>query len=297
VSPLVAGGSWCRAGSVRIDFVRVLLPLAAAALTLLSGCPGPGCPTTPHSDPMQALRMHRSLRRTVHTVRGEARVDQRGEDGRVKGTVLLYLDRPDQVRFDAMTQFGPAAVLTSDGERFQLLDHRERRFLEGETCPANIARLLGIHMSGAQIAHFLLGDTPRLEAEDVTLECGSEGYLVVRTAADGQRQEIVLTAREADEEAAPEDQHLRLRRSELFDASGETVWRATFEDYRVITDPSDPEGRGVALPFVLRFEDPKRDADTLVRFKELSIVTEPVGPGVFSQTAPPGMTVETISCE
>ncbi len=241
--------------------------------------------------------MHRSLKRTVTALRGEARVDQRGESGRVRGTVLLFLDRPDRVRFDAMTQFGPAAVLTSDGERFQLLDHRESRFLDGEACPSNIARLLGIHMSGAEVAHFLLGDTPRLEAEDVSLACSSEGYLIVRTAADGRRQEIVLTAREADEDAAPEDQHLRLRRSELYDASGKTVWRATFDDYRVVVDPRDEDGRGVALPFVLRFEDPEREADTMVRFKEMSIVTEPVSDEVFSQTPPPGMSVETISCD
>ena len=49
--------------------------------------------------------------------------------------------------------------------------------------------------------------------------------------------------------------------------------------------------------FVLRFEDPKREADTLVRFKEMSIVTEPVAEEVFSQTPPPGMSVETISCD
>lgn len=277
--------------------IRLSVLFALAGLVLLTGCPGPGCPTTPHTDPMRALRMHRSLRRTVTALRGEARVDQRGESGRVRGTVLLYLDRPDRVRFDAMTQFGPAAVLTSDGERFQLLDHRESRFLDGEACPSNIARLLGIHMSGAEVAHFLLGDTPRLEADDVSLACSSEGYVVVRTAADGRRQEIVLTAREADEDAAPEDQHLRLRRSELFDASGKTIWRATYEDYRVVVDPADEEGRGVALPFVLRFEDPEREADTLVRFKEMSIVTEPVPEEVFSQTPPPGMSVETISCD
>ena len=276
---------------------RWLALLALVLSPLLTACPGPGCPTTPHTDPTRALRMHRSLRRTVRALRATARVDQRGDSGRVRGTVLLYLDRPDRVRFDAMTQFGPAAVLTSDGERFQLLDKRENRFLEGEACPQNIARLLGIHMSSEEVAYFLVGDTPRLEAEDVTLQCASEGYLIVRQAADGRRQEIVLTAREEDEDAAPENQHLRLRRSELFDASGETVWRATYDDYEVVRDPADPEGRGVALPFRIRFEDPKRDADTVVRFKEIGIVTERVPDATFTQGTPPGMRVETISCD
>ena len=275
----------------------IVSSLAILGALLAAGCPGPGCPTIPHTDPMQALRMHRSLRRTVRALRAEARVDQRGDDGRVRGTVLLFLERPDRVRFDVMTQFGPAAVLTSDGEQFQLLDHREERFIDGEACPANIARLLGIHMNGSELSYFLVGDTPRIEAEDVALACSSEGYLVVRTAPDGRRQEIVLTAREADEDARPEDQHLRLVRSELFDASGKTIWRATFEDYRVVTDPADEAGRGVAMPFVVRFEDPKRGADTLVRIKEMSIVTDPVAEDVFTQRTPPGMRRDTILCD
>jgi hypothetical protein len=49
-----------------------------------------------------------------------------------------------RLRFDAMTQFGPAAILTSDGQRFAYSDLRSRRFLTGETCERNIARFLEI---------------------------------------------------------------------------------------------------------------------------------------------------------
>ncbi len=30
---------------------------------------------------------------------------------------MMFVERPDRVRFDAVTQFGPALSLTSDGDR------------------------------------------------------------------------------------------------------------------------------------------------------------------------------------
>lgn len=277
----------------------MMRPLLFASLAgvLLAGCPRGGCPTQPHTDPLRVLNSHRSMHRTVRVLRGEARVDQRGSEGRIRGTILMYLERPDRVRFDAMTQLGPAAVLTSDGEDFQLLDMRENRFVEGPTCPSNIARLLGVQVSGEELTRFLFGDSPRLQTDDVTLACGEEGYLITLTADDGRRQELSYAVRPFDLEAAPSEQHLRLRRSELFAADGSTEWRATYDDYRVITDPADEQGRGVAIPFRVRFEDPSREADTLVKVKELEIVTEAPAPEVFSQTPPPGITVESAVCE
>ncbi|HJL06022.1 MAG TPA: DUF4292 domain-containing protein [Polyangiaceae bacterium LLY-WYZ-15_(1-7)] len=274
-----------------------LLALAGCLPLVVAGCPKPGCPTTPHASPARALRMHRSLTRTVTALRAEARVDQRGPEGRIRGTVLLFLERPDRVRFDAMTQLGPAAVLTSDGSAFQLLDMREDRFLQGPTCPANIGRLLGIRLGGEELTRFLLGDTPRLETDDVTMACGEEGYEITLRAEDGRTQEIVLGVREADREAPPEQQHLRLRRSELRRADGSVDWRATFDEFRVVPDPNDPEGRGVALPFEVRFVDPDTGADTLVRFRSIELLDEPVREGVFRQTPPPGVTVESVSCD
>ena len=105
---------------------------------------------------------------------------------------------------------------------------------------------------------------------------------------------IMLTAREADLQAPPEEQHLRLRRTEIFDPLGETRWRVTFEDYQVVPDPADPEGRGVALPFTVHFEDPVRGEDTRVRFKEIELMREAPDASVFTQEAPGGVTIEAL---
>ena len=131
-----------------------------------------------------ALSCARPLSRVV---RAEARVDTRGREGRIRGTVMMFLERPDRVRFDVLTQFGAAAVLTSDGEQFQLADLRENRFLQGPTCPSNIARLLGVSLEGAEVARFLMGDTPRLSPAEQTLTCEGDGYTVTLVAPDGRR--------------------------------------------------------------------------------------------------------------
>jgi hypothetical protein len=278
----------------KIDGLRIGTALVVALL--LSGCPGKPCPRLLHDDAQRAISLHRGMRRPLRVIRAEASVDQRGEQGRVRGTVMMFVERPDHVRFDAMTQFGPAMILTSDGARTDL---RENRYLTGATCPSNISRLLGIRLSAEQVAQFLLGNTPAIEAEEQSIRCEDGVYRIVLRAADGRRQEIDYDVRDADRDGAPpERQHLRLVRSELFDAQGRVEWRATYEDYRVIPDPNDTETprRGIAMPFRVRFEDPRRDADTLVRFETIDLNVE-VPAEAFSQQPRPGINVEEVVCE
>jgi hypothetical protein len=238
------------------------------------------------------------MRLPARVIRAEARVEQWGRDGRIRGTVMMFIQRPDSVRFDAMTQFGPAAILTSDGSEFALTDLREDRYLTGPTCPQNIARLLGIPMSGAEVTLLLLGDTPRIAAARREIECTGDGtYLVTLHGAEGRRQEIELDVRDWDRERAPPmEQRLRLVRSEVFTPEGRTEWRATMDDHRVIVDPESEDGMGVAMPFEVRFEHPRENADTTVRFEDIDLnVTVPEA--AFVQRARPGIAVEHVTCD
>lgn len=232
----------------------------------------------------------------MRAVRGEARVDRLSdEEGRVRGTVLIYHERPGRLRFDVMTQLGPAAVMTSDGAQFQLLDLHNERFVSGAATADNVHRFLGVSLPAHEVSRLLFGDTPRLEGE-ATIRCTGEGYLV-EIRSQGRRQEMVYEAREEDENVPPEAQHLRLVRSEVFMDLGNdqgSIWRVTFGDHEVVRDPDDPEGRGVAMPFRIRFEDDRRGSDTLIRFKSREIVTEPAPPGAFEQETPVGVVVETL---
>lgn len=286
---------------LRTSARRSLAPLAAALLLapLLSGCPGAACPVQRFTDPAQTLASYRSMRRPIRAVRAEARVDRRDADGRIRGTVLMFLELPDRVRFDAMTQLGPAAILTSDGSTFALTDLREERFFVGPTCPENIERLLGLPLSGEDVALLLTGRTPTIDATGASaaMGCADGAYRVTLRAADGRTQELVLAVRQSDLEQAPELQRMRLLESSVHAPDGSLEWRVTWDDYRFVEDPrSDATPRmGVAMPYRVRFEMPARDIDTLVRFESIDLNVE-VPEGAFVQTPRPGLQVETVEC-
>ena len=267
--------------------------LLASALALgLTACPGVHCPTRPFTAAAPALARARVTREPIRSMSAEARVDQRGTEGRIRGTVLMMLERPGRLRFDAMTQFGPAAVLTSDGPAFELLDQREGHFLHGRSCPSNIARLLGVALSGEDLSLLLTGDSPHLDATNQAIACTRHGtYLVTLTAADGERQELEYEVPWADRDVAPEAQHLHLRHSEQTDVAGHRLFRVTYDDYRDV----DIEGGGsVAMPFAIHFV--AHGADTLVRFRHIDVGTA-LDAASFQQEAPPGIRSEEVLCD
>ncbi|HEX4474814.1 MAG TPA: hypothetical protein VH142_07040, partial [Polyangiaceae bacterium] len=65
-------------------------------------------------------------------VSGEAKVDYFGERGRVRGSTLFVMSRPEKIRFDVFSPFGlTLSTLTSDGRVFALLDTTSKQYFEG----------------------------------------------------------------------------------------------------------------------------------------------------------------------
>jgi hypothetical protein len=251
------------------------------------------CPTFPYTDALQALRDNASMRGQVSAIRAEARVEQRGNKGRVRGVVLMFVQRPNRVRLDAMTQFGPAAILTADGGRFAFTDLRENRYLEGETCPYNIARLLGVSLSSEQASALLLGETLSLEGAERNIRCTSDGnYVVTLRAADGTVQQISFMVADSDLGKPPGQQRLRLSQAELYRPSGKLAWRVTYDDYRMVSHA----GIKTPMPFSVRVEQPAIGTDTLLRFRQIE-VNPSIPSAAFVQTPPPGMRKEVVSCD
>ncbi len=264
-----------------------LIPLVSCAL-VATGCrSAPACPVALRSDASKALEDHAKERSAWRSIKAEARVTQWGNRGRIRGTVLLFLEQPNRVRFDVMTQLGPAAVLTSDGDDFQLTDLREGVFLHGPTCPENIARLLGISVEAKNVLRLLTGDTPLIDAVDRSMECRDGLYVVTLTAADGTRQEVTFAVDEADLDAAPESQVLTLRRSVELAPDGAKRWEASYDDY--------VEVDGRAFPTNVRFIDEVNGADTTVRVKSISVDPD-IPEDAFRQAPSPGMSIEFASC-
>ena len=253
-----------------------------------AGCKtGPACPVQARTDAAKALEDHAQQQTAWQSIKAEARVTQWGRNGRIRGTVLMFLERPDRVRFDVMTAVGPAAVLTSDGENFQLSDLREGAFLHGPTCPENIARLLGISVDAENVLRLLTGDTPTIDATERSMECRDGRYVVTLVAVDGTSQEVAFSVADADVDKAPDAQRLTLRRSTERAPDGKTRWEATYDDY------IDVEGR--PFPTDVRFIDEVNDADTSVRVKSISLNPD-VPEGAFQQAPNPGMSIEFASC-
>lgn len=272
---------------------RLALTLVSALAAPLAGCPGPACPAIRYEDPARAIASYAATRAPVRVIRADARVDRRDAEGRIRGTVFMFLEMPDRVRFDAMTQVGPAAVLTSDGSTFALTDLRENRFFVGPTCPGNIERLLGIPLAGDDVALLLTGQSPRLPAERSEMGCEGGAYRVTLHAEGGRTQRLSLEVRDGDRALPPDQQRLRLRESAVHGPDGELEWRVRWDDYR---DVADASGATVEMPFRIQFEMPSRGIDTLVRFESIDLNVEVPG-DAFVQEPRPGLPVETVQCE
>jgi outer membrane lipoprotein-sorting protein len=258
------------------------------ALIALSGCKSaPACPSQVRTDPTHALSDHETGRANWRSLKAEARVTQWGSRGRIRGTVLMFLEQPNRVRFDVMTQVGPAAVLTSDGESFQLSDLREGTFLHGPTCPQNIARLLGVPVPAEQILRLLTGGTTTLDAIEQSMECRDGLYVVTLLGADGTTQEVAFSVADGDQDKPPREQRLNLRRSTERDPDGKKRWEATYDDY------IDVDGQ--LFPTNVRLVDEAEGADTAVRVKSITLDPD-VPDGAFHQTPASGMSVEFAAC-
>jgi outer membrane lipoprotein-sorting protein len=264
---------------------------AVALVLLLGACGGATCPKLQIADPARALSSRRYDAAAIRSLRAEAKVDQRGKQGRVKGRVLMFVERPDRMRFDVMTQFGPALILTSDGDTFALSDFKENRFMTGGACEQNIARLIGVALSGEAVASVLLGDLPPLASASESVQCsGQGGYRVERRAADGTRQSVELAVLESDLSAAPEAQRSELRAVSYWNAEGKALYRVRYEDYRPIADGK------VRLPFTVHIEDLANESDALLHFQSIDANVQ-VPPDAFTQSPRGGLQIEQVACE
>lgn len=267
--------------------------LAVWSCVCFFGCAGTLRPQQPIQDARAALARRDATIEGLHSIRAEARVDQRAKSGRIKGTVLMFVEDSGRVRFDVMTQFGPIAILTSDGQQFAYSDLREKRYLFGPTCPENIARLLGVPLGAEETARFLLGGTPLIAHTESALVLNDAGhYQLTLQGPSGAKQELELAVYPGDESLAPERQRLKLMRSELWDADKKSVWRVSYSDHEAI----QLEGRQLLVPKRVHIEQPSHSADTMVHFK--SIAANPTIPAeAFTQSARPGMQEEEAPCD
>jgi hypothetical protein len=249
----------------------------------------------------------------VSAVQASAKIDHFGEQGRVRGDLLLFAARPARIRMDVVSPFGVAlATLTSDGRRFGLADKRDNAFLTGPASACNIARLTTVPVPGHVLVDLLRGEAPVLKHDAIgsTIAWDARGWWVLRLPSTREaREEIHLAPRPEDWAKPWQEQRMRVL-DVLVEQRDFVLYHAELADHtpapmappRVDPDniepPIPPSGPmcDAELPRKIHVEVPVPQAD--VRFVYGQVVWNPPLPeGTFVQPVPPGMRVQPVSCD
>lgn len=216
----------------------------------------------------------------VRSMRGEARIDHRGEAGRVGAAVLIAVRRPASLRLDALSPFGsPVASLATDGRTVGFFDRDSGRFMRGPAKACSLLTLVQLPLGPDDAVEVLLGGVPLLDGDAEVSWDGRAVREVVRIRhTSGAAQEVRLSGRLGAWTA---------RESEIREGDGRLRWRVEHEDWRSVG--------GVAMPKHTRVTDGRR-ADVRIRYREQDVNVE-LPDKIFATGAPPGVPVEDADCD
>jgi hypothetical protein len=216
----------------------VLLALATTA------CPKPTFQRAyPAPKPAALLAHIATLRERATSLNAETKTDFRLGKDRVNLKTYLLAAWGGKLRFQAMQPNDSLAVdLASDGEKYCFLDSMNNCGECGTSSPENIARLVHIPLAGDDIVGVLMGGTPVLDTDDVTLAWDTaEGQEVVTLTRGNEKQVIRLDGR---------DHHWDVLSSEYTD--GKYKWRIQHKDFREVKTATGSVAR---MPGRSLFED------------------------------------------
>lgn len=287
--------------------------VSVISLLWLTGCVHVAPPASAPPSADAALSRMRSTFACGNAIQASAKIDRLGEGGRVRGDVLLFAARAGRIRMDVVSPFGVAlATLTSDGERFALTDMRNKRFLFGKATACNITRLTTVPVPGHVLVDLLRGEAPVLkhDASQATMLWNPSGYWDLTVAGTNESVEhIELAPRPSDWSLPWQSQRMRvlgvrveqqgyvLYRAELSEQAGAATAPAR-EDPDNLAPPIPPSGPvcDAEIPRKIHVEVSHPDSDVRFVYENLSW-NPPLPEGTFDQPAPPGMRVESVSCE
>lgn len=245
--------------------------LALLAFGWLCGCAGVSkTAVKPMDARMLALRHETiaSLRErnvSLHSLKGMAAVRYGSKLFGVKGDTAFALQRPEDLRIDALSDFGSFAsqVIFSNG-RLLILWPSKNRYFSGAADREAVERFLRIGLDGDQVVDLLLSCVPLEPEEDYRVARADEKGIVLR----GESGELDLIR--SEERTLPQ-------RYLAFDGKGRELYRVTYSDYQ--------EGFPRTLAAV--FREPKSQIEVLFKDVELN---PKMDKKVFEQRIPPDAT-------
>ena len=246
----------------------------------MQGCLGPPGPVPlPLDAVLDPRRLHAAVLDRYgqrRSVRGEARIDLFNEDGYLPFSLMAAAQRPGRLHLEALSPFdAPVAILSCDGERFQLYSLKEMTFYHGPATQRNISRLLPLHLAPGDLVELLLGGAPLLPEPPRVGWDGEQGHYLLRLRGpDGREQRLELD---------PGD--LAVLSSRVETREGELVYQLHLSDHAM-------HGQ-LRLPGTVRFEMPSDEVDLTLRWREremnVSIPAE-----AWSQQPPVGARMEHL---
>jgi hypothetical protein len=279
---------------------------------VLVGCARVAPPASaPPSADAALARMHATYA-CANALQASAKIDHFGEEGRVRGDLMLFAARRARLRMDVVSPFGVAlATLTSDGEHFGFADLRDKTFFTGPAAACNIARLTTVPVPGHVMVGLLRGEAPVLkhDAAATALAWDTHGWWTLTIAGTRQAREEIHLAPRPDDWGRPwEQQRMRvldvrvvqqgyvLYHAELSDHASEPTAgpRLDPDNLEPPTPPSGP-ACDAEVPRRIHVEVPVPEADVRFVYQQLSW-NPPLLAGTFDQPAPPGMRVEAVTC-
>ncbi|HVK68050.1 MAG TPA: hypothetical protein VM694_26505 [Polyangium sp.] len=285
-----------------------------SALFLATACGGTRPPPSVFPTGDDALGRMKATYECVNGVQGQAKIDRFAPEGRVRGEVHLFAVNPDRVRFDVVSPFGAMLyTLTADGERFQMLDVKEKQFLFGPASPCNLARMTRVPIPGHALVSLLRGEAPVLShqpgAPTITWDTDKGFYRVLVPSTRDAQQEIHLGIRPEDWDKPWAQQRVRVL-SVLVSQRGADLYQAELSNHEAartapprvdpdgIEDPIQPIGGtcDAELPRSIRMRVPHTEEDVIFQYKEAQW-NPPLVPGAFQQTEPGGVRKLYVTCD
>ena len=278
---------------------------------LTAACSGGGAPGAVFPSAESALeRLHEQQSCSVG-VRAEATLDTLDPERRVRVQTLLLTEYPASVRFDVISPFGsPLATLTSDGERFTLLDVENNTFVEGPAKQCAVSEFLQVPIPPKVLAQLLSGDAPVLKhGSGSTSIAWQDGEYQVTVLGNHQaRQTLHLRVHPDDYGKPTVSQRLRLHKVRVTQA-GVELYRAELSNHQRRTTAvpwQDPDGiepdvppSGPAcdaeLPAEVEFVVQVAERDVILDFDSVEH-NPPLLDRVFSQSRPRGAQLRQLNC-
>jgi hypothetical protein len=222
------------------------------------------------------------------------------EGGRVKLDISVAVQRPAQLRLSAEnTLAGPLLTLATDGQRFQLLDTQNNRYLSSVVTPCSMARLLRVALPPHMLAEVLTGGVPLLAGDSLQVESdwdGSEGGREVLRLRDGQgRKQVLLLQSSQPEQAAP--RRFDIVQSELSNPEGQPLLRIRHQRFATVAvaEGKTPPTRPIRLPKQSEIADLVGRSEVKLRWKE-SEVNPTFAAELFYLAQPPGIPSDPDPC-